>query len=131
MRAFLPLLGGALLVAFWVYALVDCIRTDEFRARGLPKGAWVFVIIILPLIGALLWFTIGKERMPKAGVRSGGSSRPVYPDDDVAFLRQVGTETEREQRIRDLEEKLAELDDDDAAKGSNDEPKGSNDEPKG
>lgn len=127
MRAFLPLLGSALLVAFWVYALVDCIRTDEFRARGLPKGAWVFVIIILPLVGAILWFTIGKERMPRPGGRGATPSRPMYPDDDPAFLRQVDTETEREQRIRDLEEKLAQLDEDDndqAPKNSSDEPKG-------
>ncbi|MBF0672112.1 MAG: PLDc N-terminal domain-containing protein [Salinibacterium sp.] len=125
MRAFLPVFGAALLLAFWVYALIDCIRTDDFRARGLPKGAWVFVIIILPLIGGLLWFTIGKERMPRAGGRS-STSRPVYPDDDPAFLRSVVTEAEREQRIRDLEAKLAELDDEDntGLKGTSDEPKG-------
>ncbi|QEE62351.1 hypothetical protein FVA74_12785 [Salinibacterium sp. dk2585] len=125
MRAFLPVFGAALLLAFWVYALIDCIRTDDFRARGLPKGAWVFVIIILPLIGGLLWFTIGKERMPRAGGRP-AASRPVYPDDDPAFLRSVDTEAEREQRIRDLEAKLAELDDEDntGLKGASDEPKG-------
>lgn len=127
MRAFLPVFGAALLLAFWVYALVDCIRTDEFRARGLPKGAWIFVVIILPLIGAILWFTIGKEKMPRAGAAGGtAKSRPVYPDDDLAFLRSVDTEAEREQRIRDLEEKLAQLDDEDpsGANGTSDEPKG-------
>jgi hypothetical protein len=125
MRAFLPVFGAALLLAFWVYALIDCIRTEEFRARGLPKGAWVFIVIILPIIGAILWFTIGKERMPRAGSRA-ATSRPLYPDDDLAFLRSVDTEAEREQRIRDLEEKLAELDDEDnsGSKGTSDEPKG-------
>ncbi|MCW4385966.1 PLDc N-terminal domain-containing protein [Salinibacterium sp. SYSU T00001] len=125
MRAFLPVFGAALLLAFWVYALVDCIRTDEFRARGLPKGAWIFIVIILPLIGGILWFTIGKERMPRPGSRA-AASRPVYPDDDPAFLRSVNSEAEREQRIRDLEEKLAELDDEDNSdsRGANGEPKG-------
>lgn len=129
MRAFLPVFGIALVVAFWVYALVDCIRTDEFRARGLPKGAWIFVVIILPIVGAILWFTIGKERTPRPGAGPTRTTRPVYPDDDLAFLRQVDTETEREQRIRDLEDKLAQLDDEGTsgstdATDATDEPKG-------
>src|SRR5690606_18921212 len=138
MRAFLPVFGAALLLAFWVYALIDCIRTDEFRARGLPKGAWVFVIIILPLIGGILWFTIGKARMPRAG-STASNRRPLYPDDDPALVRGGNTGAEREQGIRDREAKLAELDDGDLGGdtlGGDDKPgnsglKGTSDEPKG
>ena len=93
----------------WVYTLVDCIRTDESRVRGLPKIAWVFIIILLPLVGSVLWFLIGKERHNRP-------TRPVTkqqaPDDDPAFLGRIGMEQDREQRIRKLEERLAELDDD-------------------
>lgn len=124
MRAFLPVFGIALLVAFWIYALVDAIRTDEFRARGLPKGAWVFIVVILPIIGGILWFTIGKERMSRPG-KGGVPSRPVYPDDDPAFLRSVNSEAEREQRIRDLEAQLSELDDEEGSgtRDPSDDPK--------
>jgi len=94
----------------WVYTLIDCIRTDESRARGLPKMVWVFVVIALPLVGSVLWFMIGKERFGRP------SSRPVTrqkaPDDDPAFLGRIGMEQDREARIRRLEERLAELDDD-------------------
>lgn len=95
----------------WVYTLIDCIRTDESRTRGLPKFVWVIVVILIPLIGSILWFTIGKERSGRAR-----TVRPVTrqraPDDDPAFLGQIGLEQDREERIRRLEERLAELDDD-------------------
>lgn len=94
----------------WVYTLVDCIRTDESRVRGLPKIVWVFVVIALPLIGSVLWFLIGKERRTRIGPNPVRQQRA--PDDDPAFLGKIGMEQDREQRIRRLEERLAELDDD-------------------
>lgn len=98
----------------WVYTLIDCIRTDDSRARGLPKIVWVFVVIALPLIGSVLWFTIGKERTARPGERP--VPRQKAPDDDPAFLGKIGMEQDREKRIRKLEERLAELDDDDNQK---------------
>lgn len=109
MRAFLTVFAAALAVGFWVYTLIDCIRTDESRARGLPKVIWIFVVIALPLIGSILWLTIGKERYRPS---SRSVPRQTAPDDDPAFLGRLGNEHEREERIRKLEEKLAELDDD-------------------
>jgi hypothetical protein len=96
----------------WVYTLIDCIRTDDSRARGLPKIVWIFVVIALPLIGSVLWFTIGKERNARPGERP--VQRQKAPDDDPAFLGKIGMEQDREKRIRNLEERLAELDDDDS-----------------
>jgi hypothetical protein len=94
----------------WVYTLVDTIRTDESRVRGLPKPVWVFVVILLPLIGSVLWFLIGKERRTRIAPRTAPQQRA--PDDDPVFLGKIGMEQDREQRIRRLEERLAELDDD-------------------
>lgn len=112
MKAFLGLLGGALLLAFWIYTFLDCLRTDSSQSRGLPKGVWILVIIVLPIIGGILWLTIGRSGAGGPGGRANATvNRPVYPDDDLAFLRSVDTEKAREQRIRELEEKLASLDD--------------------
>ncbi len=97
-------------VCIWIYTLIDCIRTDDSRARGLPKIVWVFVVIALPLIGSILWFTIGKERNARPNARP--VMRQMAPDDDPAFLGKIGMEQDREERIRRLEERLAELDDD-------------------
>lgn len=94
----------------WVFTIVDCLRTDESRVRGLPKTAWVFVAILLPIIGGVLWFLIGKERRGRVNPRP--ANQQQAPDDDPAFLGKLGMEQDREKRIRLLEERLAELDDD-------------------
>ena len=108
MRAFLTLAVGALAIGFWVYAMVDCAMTDSSRARGIPKSAWVVVILLLPIVGAALWFLVGKDRT----VGRGGSRRDVAPDDDPAFLHRIGIDREQEERIRRLEQEIADLDDD-------------------
>jgi cytochrome bd-type quinol oxidase subunit 2 len=95
-----------LVIGLWVFAYVDLALTERSRVRALPKIAWVFVIV-LPVIGALLWFFIGKERRDR-----GGQSRTIAPDDDPAFLANLRRDEEQDERIRRLEQELAELDDD-------------------
>lgn len=99
-------------LAMTVLAIVDIVMIDSSRVRGIPKWAWVSIALFLPILGPLLWFFIGRERLSK---RNHGRypDRPVAPDDDPAFLGKLSRDKEQEQRIRDLEERLAELDDDD------------------
>lgn len=108
MRAFLTLVVAALAVGFWVYAVVDCALTDARRARGIPKPAWVVVVIVLNVVGGLLWFLIGKDRKQDRG----GSLLQHAPDDDPVFLRRLGSDADQDERIRRLEREIAELDDD-------------------
>jgi hypothetical protein len=97
---------GVVLLALIVFSLVDVIMTDKQRVRALNKPLWLLIVLI-PLIGALLWFFLGKER------RSGsGEPRPLAPDDDPGFLRTIRRDEEQDERIRRLEQELAELDDD-------------------
>ncbi|GAB3595322.1 PLD nuclease N-terminal domain-containing protein [Microbacterium tumbae] len=98
-------IGGIIAVAFWVFSIVDCAVQPATRHRGVPKSVWVLIVVLLPVIGGILWFTIGRFR---AGGR--GAARAVAPDDDPAFLRSIG-KTEQDARIRRLEEELARLDD--------------------
>ncbi|MFP7762247.1 PLDc N-terminal domain-containing protein [Marisediminicola sp. LYQ134] len=102
---------GLIIVALSVYATIDTIMTDKSRTRGLPKILWVLVILLLPVIGAALWFTLGKDR-GKRGGRGRAVPRTTAPDDDPDFLRRINTEKEQEERIRRLEQELADLDDD-------------------
>jgi len=45
-----------LCVVLWIFALVDCLK------GGSPnKLLWVVVIILLPFLGSILYFTIGKS----------------------------------------------------------------------
>jgi len=111
-------------IAAVIVSIVDIARIEDHRVKHLPKLGWIIVVVVLQLIGAVLWFALGRERSSESAARQAreaghpvgtGSlrlSRPVAPDDDPDFLLQLRKEREQEERIRKLEEKLAELDDD-------------------
>ena len=40
-------------VALLFYALIDCIQTDQILIRNLPKMVWLFMIILIPVIGPI------------------------------------------------------------------------------
>ena len=110
------LLGlGLIVIILTVYALVDCALFDRSRIRGLPRWVWIFVIILVPVIGPLLWLFVGRGRK-RAPV--GRMPRASAPDDDPEFLRGLDREKKERERIRHLEEELAKLDDSDAANGA-------------
>lgn len=90
-------------IAFTIYALVDAAMSDAARVRALSKRAWVVVIALLPVIGAILWFTIGRPR---------GSVHPrgLAPDDDPRFSLPKLSQAEIDAHVRELEERLQELD---------------------
>ena len=107
---YLPLILWAVL---FIAALVDIIRIEPHRVRAAPKAVWILISVV-PIVGPILWFTQGRERLNRRGA---GIS--VAPDDDPEFLRRLASEKEQEKRIRDLEQQLSELDvdpDDDAPK---------------
>ncbi len=101
------LLFGVAALVLDIFALVDLIIIDKSRVRAFPKIVWVLIIIIVPFVGALLWFVVGRNW----GSR-GGERRTIAPDDDPAFLRNLRLEEDQDERIRRLEQELADLDDD-------------------
>ena len=118
-RVLIPLVLTGLLV----FAVVDILVIDGGRVRGLPKYAWIGVVVLLPLIGPLLWFLVGREqlearnhgRYADSAVASSGPGRrfgPIAPDDDPDFLGRLSREQQQEERIRELEKRLDELGDD-------------------
>ncbi|NLA65633.1 MAG: hypothetical protein GX862_06850, partial [Leucobacter sp.] len=96
---------------------VDAAMSDPARARGVSKPVWVVLVVVLPVIGAVLWFVIGKGRGPAPA-----PSRA--PDDDPRFSGRRMSESEIDAHVEELEARLRELDDevfpgvDDAASGS-------------
>lgn len=103
-------------IVFWIYTIVDCALFDRLRVRGLAKGWWVLVVVLVPVVGGVLWLTVGRGRR---GRSHGGG---IAPDDDAEFLRQLGSDAVQEERIRRLEQELAELDDETDASGEPDRP---------
>ncbi|GLW17350.1 hypothetical protein Stsp01_40930 [Streptomyces sp. NBRC 13847] len=96
MLRYLPLL---LVLALWIYAFIDCLNTPESQVRGLPKVAWVLIILLFGevLVGPVAWLVAGKQRRPGAA----GGATPwrrdrgttwVAPDDNPEFLRSLKDE---------------------------------------
>ncbi|EWT02145.1 membrane protein [Intrasporangium oryzae NRRL B-24470] len=47
-------------LGFWVWALVDFSRTDERDMRTFTKPMWIVVLVLLNVLGALLWWAVGR-----------------------------------------------------------------------
>ena len=112
-RYLIPL--GIVAVGVIIYALIECLMTPKHQVRAFPKAAWVLVIVLVPLIGALLWLFLGRARSRRNG--SGGAPggrpsaprRPTSPDDDAAFLRQLDVQRQQQARKAELDRREAEL----------------------
>lgn len=97
------LILALVLTAFWVYTIVDCSVQPASRHRGVSKPIWILIVVFLPVLGGLLWLTVGRTRRRAIAARRA-------PDDDPEFLEKIGTLSEQDERIRRLEEELAMLD---------------------
>ncbi|MET0860659.1 MAG: PLD nuclease N-terminal domain-containing protein [Microbacterium sp.] len=89
--------------AFWVFTIVDVSVQPAARHRGVTKPIWILIVILLPVLGGLLWLTVGRVRRSTLAARRA-------PDDDPEFLGKIGTLSDQDERIRRLEEELAQLD---------------------
>ncbi len=87
-------------LALTIYALVDCIQTDESETRGLPKPFWVLIILFGWLPGSIAWLVAGRPRRGPAGAPR-PPARATAPDDDPEFLARL-----REQRLKKWEAEL-------------------------
>ena len=90
-------------IAFWVFTIVDCAVQPPARHRGVSKTVWMFIVVLLPVLGGILWLVVG--RVPASAV-----AQRRAPDDDPEFLGRIGTISDQDERIRRLEEELAQLD---------------------
>lgn len=81
------------LIAITLYALFDAIGSPKQDVRLLPKWLWIFLIVILWIGGAVLWFFLGRPSRSGqhggSGGGRGGGAPPVGPDDDPDFLTQL------------------------------------------
>lgn len=111
-----------ILLTVFVVALVDVILRRDDQVRYLPKLAWLFIVILLPLIGSVLWFTVGREYQPRPSrprtvgmpaqhrPRAAAPSAPAPSADSteaqLAALEREIEEADRARTIRRLEEEL-------------------------
>ncbi len=77
----------------WIWAVLDCISTDNILVRNMPKTTWLVLVIFVPTVGAVAWLLLGRPE--GAGFALGGkyqapsatkyvtqAPRPKGPDDD-------------------------------------------------
>ncbi|MBP2477838.1 hypothetical protein JOF53_006710 [Crossiella equi] len=112
----MPFVGvfGLLVLALWVFCIIDVIRTPEGETNHLPKMLWLLIVIILPTVGSLVWLVLGRPRSlfaepgaqgahPSVTKRYPEYDRPgrhvaQNPDDDEAFLRSLRERVEEQRR---------------------------------
>jgi hypothetical protein len=110
--------------AFFVVALLDVILRREDQIKHLPKIVWVFIVIFLPLVGAILWFAIGREyestpRPRRARPANNGThvhaQHASSTEAQLAALEHEIELAERDRRIRELEEQMRRQSEDETA----------------
>ena len=104
----MPFLFSLLVIALMIGALIDIITRDNVLVKHLPKMVWIIIVILLPLVGSLLWFAIGRE-YGDAGIpipRMRRSERPPARA-DVRPAPPTDTRT-TEQQIADLDREIEE-----------------------
>ncbi len=92
-----------------IYALVDCIQTDDSRVKGIPKPWWILLIVLIWIVGPVAWLIVGKEpaqrrNVPWPGTGTAGfpeyeRPRQVAPDDDPQFLSQLRRDNDDHERM--------------------------------
>ncbi len=79
------LLSGALfalfMMGFWLYCLTDAILTPAPECRGLPKPAWIAVIALTFIGGAVAWLIVREPLRNQPG--SAVTGRPASWDPDA------------------------------------------------
>lgn len=96
--------GGLVFLAVWIFCFIDVLTTPETACRSLPKLAWVFVVLLLPLIGSIGWLVAGhpwdRTRLPatQLAARTAATRRPANPDDDEEFLAGLRLQAEEQRR---------------------------------
>jgi hypothetical protein len=82
------LLSGALfalfMMGFWLYCLTDAILTPASEFRGMPKPAWIAVITLTFIGGAVAWLIV---REPLSSPVSPLASAPHRDDPGGRYYR--------------------------------------------
>lgn len=101
---------GLVILALWLYCLLEAITADPTSVRNLPKGAWVVIVIFLFEIGAIAWLIAGRPQTAGRSLPYKGNTGipPEYdrpgratannPDDDAAFLAQLRARAEQQRQ---------------------------------
>ena len=110
---------GFLTIALMVFVLADIISGGPEKFKNLDKIMWVIIVIILPLVGSILWFLVGREYSSSDNLGSFGDPRRAdaagfssasptlsSTEAELAALDREIEAYEKKQRIRKLEAEI-------------------------
>ncbi|WP_340686857.1 PLDc N-terminal domain-containing protein [Amycolatopsis coloradensis] len=103
---------GVLTLGLWIFCIVDVITTDEGSCRNMPKGMWLLLVLLVPLIGSIVWLVAGRPqnaaRAPRGRYERESPAFPEYDrpgrfaatsaEDDEEFLRKCRERAEEQRR---------------------------------
>lgn len=49
-----------------ILSLADIITRGEHQVKNLTKTFWIIIVILLPLVGSILWWIVGREYEPRS-----------------------------------------------------------------
>jgi Phospholipase_D-nuclease N-terminal len=98
-------------LAVLAVALIDCLSSEKYEIRALPRWLWVLLIVLFSPAGPIAWFMTGRPKPvdPAASDPWGAATaspaasrarRQIGPDDDPEFLRSLGRSRPDEPRRR-------------------------------
>lgn len=111
----MPVILSLITLALAAAALVDIIVRDESKVRHLPKFVWMLLVILLPVVGSIVWFSVGHDwsatlaRVEQPPRPRTAAAQPVRDDRSTEEqLAELEREIEEYERIRTLEAELEE-----------------------
>jgi Phospholipase_D-nuclease N-terminal len=97
-------------IGLLIYALIDAIQTPSEEVRNLPKVAWILLILLIPWAGPIAWLVAGRPKggagrvVPWPATRTAGypeyeRPRPLGPDDDPDFMREMKRGNDEQEQL--------------------------------
>ncbi|HWU47300.1 MAG TPA: PLDc N-terminal domain-containing protein [Humibacter sp.] len=100
----MPVLSIVLLGVL-VVALIDIITREEWQVKHLPKFVWILLVVLVPLLGTVLWFTLGRDYDQSSRPATARQRRTSQPPAAHAPSRDARS---TEQQLADLEREIEE-----------------------
>lgn len=76
-------------IVFWIMSIVEIARIpdDQFRAAGSEKIAWVLIVVLAQIIGALVWRFVKRKDVLAAAGHGAAAPAGWYPEPDGGAMR--------------------------------------------
>jgi hypothetical protein len=87
-------------------ALIDIITKTDDRVKHLPKIVWILLVILLPLIGSIIWFAVGREYAPAVDRGTFGDPRRRNSTDVRPLPVHLGRPKTTEEQLADLDDEI-------------------------